>query len=84
MYINDKRRNPTTTFSHLDQGDLFAYTEGGDTFYLMVADEGDCDYGRAVVLGAKEGDTSLAGRIWKFDENDEVEPLHGSLEVWAK
>lgn len=86
MYINDQRKPPTCHFNQLNQGDLFAYEESEDMFYLMVIDDdniaGDC--GKAVVLGARESDTHLTGAIWKFDENDEVQPLKGDLKVWAK
>ena len=84
MYINDKRKNPTCAFSQLNQGELFAYEEDEDVYYLMVIDEGDSDVGKAVVLGAKESDTHLTGAIWKFKENEEVQPLKGDLSVWAK
>ena len=84
MYIYDQREFPTCRFSQLDQGDLFAYEEGEDLFYMMVLDEGDCDYCRAVVLGARESDTHLTGAIWKFNEDEEVQPLKGELKVWAK
>lgn len=86
MYINDQRKPTTCKFNQLNQGDLFAYEEGEDMFYLMVIDDdnvvGDC--GKAVVLGARESDTHLTGIIWKFDESDEVQPLKGDLKVWAK
>lgn len=84
MYIYDQRNPLTCHFSELNQGDLFAYEKGEDMFYLMVLDEGDCDYCRAVVLGARENDTHLTGAIWKFDEDEEVQPLKGDLKVWAK
>ena len=84
MYIHDQRKPLTCHFSELNQGDLFAYEKGEDMFYLMALDEGDCDYCRAVVLGARESDTHLTGAIWKFDEDEEVQPLKGDLKVWAK
>lgn len=85
MYIYDQRKPLTCKFSELNQGDLFAYEESEGMFYLMVLDEGDCnDYCRAVVLGARESDTHLTGAIWKFNENEEVQPLKGDLKVWAK
>ncbi len=83
MYINDKRKNPTCAFSQLNQGDLFAFEEGEDLFYLMVIDEENSDVGKAVVLGAKDGFSHLAGTIWKFKEDEEVQPLKGDLSVWA-
>jgi hypothetical protein len=84
MYIYDQRKPFTCNFSQLNQGDLFAYEEGDDLFYLMVLDEGDCDYYPAVVLGARESDTHLTGTIWKFNGDEEVQPLKGDLKVWAK
>ena len=84
MYIYDQRKPLTCHFSELNQGDLFAYEKGEDMFYLMVFDEGDCDYCRAVVLGTRESDTHLTGAIWKFNEDEEVQPLKGDLKVWAK
>ena len=84
MYINDQRKPLTCKFSELDQGDLFAYEEGEDMFYLMVLDEDGYNYCRAVVLGARESDTHLAGTIWTFETEAEVQPLKGDLRVWAK
>ena len=84
MYINDKRRNPTCAFSLLNQGELFAYEEGEDVYYLMVIDEEDSNVGKAVVLGTKDGDNHLTGAIWDFQESEEVQPLKGDLSVWAK
>ena len=83
MYINDKRRNATVPFGDLHTGDLFAYSEDdNDVFYLMVVDT-DTDEGEAVVLGAKSGADGCIGRIWTFNPEEEIEPLRGSLEVWA-
>ena len=86
MYINDQRKPFTCNFSQLSQGDLFAYEDGDDLFYLMVIDENDApvDCGKAVVLGARESDTHLTGVIWTFKFDDEVQPLKGDLKVWAK
>lgn len=84
MYINDKRKNPTCAFSQLNVGELFAYEDGDDVFYLMVLEEENSSIGRAVILGAKESDTHLSGSIWKFQEDEEVQPLKGDLSVWAK
>jgi hypothetical protein len=83
MYINDKRRNATIPFSDLRPGDLFAYSEDdNDVFYLMVVDT-DTGEGEAVVLGAKSGSEGCIGRVWTFNPEEEIEPLRGSLEVWA-
>lgn len=86
MYIYDQRKPLTCNFSELQQGDLFAYEEGDDLFYLMVVDDDTVaeDCGKAVVLGARESDTHLTGRLWPFKEDDEVQPLKGDLKVWAK
>jgi hypothetical protein len=86
MYIYDQRKPITCNFSELRKGELFAYEEGDDLFYLMVIDDDDTaeDCGKAVVLGAKEGDTHLTGRVWEFKEDNEVQPLKGDLRVWAK
>ena len=83
MYINDQRKPLTCNFSELNQGDLFAYEDGDDLFYLMVLVADNGDYCRAVVLGAKESDTHLTGAIWRFNENEEIQPLKGELKVWA-
>lgn len=85
MYIYDQRKPITCNFSELREGDLFAWEED-DLFYLMVIDDDDAaeDCGKAVVLGARESDTHLSGRIWNFEPNDEVQPLLGDLKVWAK
>lgn len=86
MYIHDQRKPFTCSFSQLNQGELFAYEEGDDIFYLMVIDDDDnitADCGKAVVLGSRECDTHLTGRIWTFDPSDEVQPLKGDLKVWA-
>lgn len=86
MYIYDQRKPLTCDFSELQQGDLFAYEEGDDLFYLMVVDDDDTaeDCGKAVVLGAKESGTHLAGMIWRFKGDEAVQPLKGDLKVWAK
>lgn len=86
MYIYDQRKPLTCRFSELQQGDLFAYEEGDDLFYLMVIDDDDAaeDCGKAVVLGARECDTHLTGTVWTFDIGNEVQPLKGDLKVWAK
>ena len=84
MYIYDQRKPLTCKFSELQQGDLFAYEEGDDLFYLMVIEERNGDYCPAVVLGARECDTHLTGTIWELNEDDEVQPLKGDLKVWAK
>lgn len=85
MYIYDQRKHLTCNFGELQQGDLFAYGED-DLFYLMVIDDDNsaADCGKAVVLGARESDTPLAGRVWEFKEDEEVQPLKGDLKVWAK
>ena len=86
MYIYDQRKPLTCNFSELQRGELFAYDDGDDLFYLMVIDEDEApvDCGKAVVLGARESDTHLAGAIWTFKIDDEVQPLNGDLKVWAK
>ena len=85
MYIYDQRKPITCNLSELREGDLFAWEEGDDLFYLMVIDDDATkDYGKAVVLGARESDTHLSGRIWNFEPTDEVQPLKGDLKVWAK
>ena len=86
MYIYDQRKPLICKFGELQEGELFAYEEGDDLFYLMVVDDDTVaeDCGKAVVLGARECDTHLTGRIWSFKENDEVQPLKGDLKVWAK
>lgn len=85
MYIYDQRKPLTCNFSELRQGDLFACEDGDDLFYLMVInDDVTEDCGKAVVLGARESDTHLAGNIWTFHIKDEVQPLKGDLKVWAK
>ena len=85
MYINDIRKPNTCSFSQLNQGDLFAYEEGDDLFYLMVIDDDDVpvDCGKAVVLGSRECDSHLTGVVWTFEIEDEVQPLKGDLKVWA-
>lgn len=85
MYIYDQRKPLTRKFSELQPGDLFAWEEGDDLFYLMVIeDDGVAEgCGKAVVLGAIESDTHLAGQIWSFTSDDEVQPLKGDLKVWA-
>ena len=87
MYIYDQRKPLTCNFNQLHKGELFAYEEGDDLFYLMViVDDDDTaeDCGKAVVLGTKEGDTYLTGTIWTFESEAEVQPLKGDLKVWAK
>ena len=86
MYIYDQRKPTTCNFSELREGELFAWEEGDDLFYLMVIDDDDTaeDCGKAVVLGARESDTHLSGMIWNFKISDEVQPLKGDLKVWAK
>ena len=87
MYIYDQRKPLTCNFSQLRKGELFAYEEGDDLFYLMViVDDNEVaeDCGKAVVLGTREGDTYLAGNIWTFKFEAEVQPLKGDLKVWAK
>ena len=83
MYIYDQRKPLTCKFSELNQGDLFAYEDGDDLFYLMVLVADNGDYCRAVVLGARDSDTHLTGAIWRFNENEEIQPLKGELKVWA-
>ena len=83
MYINDKRRNPTKPFGELQVGDLFAYSEDdNDVFYCIVIDD-DTNEGKAAVLGAKSGADGCIGRVWSFDPLEEIEPLRGSLDLWA-
>ena len=85
MYIYDQRKPLTCSFGELAKGELFAWEEGEDLFYLMVIDDDAMeDCGKAVVLGARGSDTHLTGRIWNFEHNDEVQPLKGELKVWAK
>ena len=86
MYIYDHRKPLTCGFGELNKGELFAWEEGEDLFYLMVIDDDNAaeDCGKAVVLGAKESDTHLSGGIWEFKFDDEVQPLKGDLKVWAK
>ena len=85
MYIYDQRKPNTCHFSQLNQGDLFAYEEGDDLFYLMVIDDDNvaADRGKAVVLGSRECDSHLTGVVWTFEIEDEVQPLKGDLKVWA-
>jgi hypothetical protein len=86
MYIYDQRKPLTCKFSELQQGDLFAYEEGENLAYLMVVDDDTVaeECGKAVVLGTRECGAHLTGRIWPFNEDDEVQPLKGDLKVWAK
>ena len=86
MYIYDQRKPLTCNFSELQQGELFAWEEGQDLFYLMVIDDDDVvgACGKAVVLGARESDTHFTGTIWTFKFDDEVQPLKGDLKVWAE
>lgn len=86
MYINDQRKPLTCNFGELREGELFAWEDGDDLFYLMVIDDDSVpvDCGKAVVLGAKECDTHLTGSVWTFKFDDEVQPLKGDLKVWAK
>ena len=85
MYIYDQRKPLTCNFSELSEGELFAWEEGDDLFYLMVIDDDDAVtvYGKAVVLGAN-CDNHSEGRVWTFKSDDEVQPLKGDLKVWAK
>ena len=85
MYIYDQRKPLTCPFSELSEGELFAWEDGEDLFYLMVIDDDDVakDCGKAVVLGANCDDYS-EGRVWTFKFDDEVQPLKGDLKVWAK
>lgn len=86
MYIYDQRKPLTCKFSELREGELFAYEDGEDLFYLMVIDDdGEIvkDCGKAVVLGAN-CDNHSEGRVWTFKFDDEVQPLKGDLKVWAK
>lgn len=85
MYINDQRKPLTCNFSELREGELFAWEEGEDLYYLMVIDDEEDveDGGKAVVLGASCDDHS-EGRVWTFKFDDEVQPLKGDLKVWAK
>ena len=83
MYIYDQRKPLTCNFSELSEGELFAWEEGEDLFYLMVIDDGVAeDCGKAVVLGANCDNHS--GRVWTFKFDEEVQPLKGDLKVWAK
>lgn len=86
MYVNDQRKPTTCNFSELREGELFAWEEGDDLFYLMVIDDDNVaeDCGKAVVLGARDCNSHLAGTIWTFEIEDEVQPLKGDLKVWAK
>ena len=84
MYINDQRKPHCCTFEKLEKGDLFAWEEGEDLYYLMVVENGDNDELRAVVLGSRDGYDHLVGIIWHFSEEDEVQPLKGDLKVWEK
>ena len=86
MYIYDQRKPLTCHFSELSEGELFAWEDGEDLFYLMVLDDDDVAgaCGKAVVLGARESDTHLTGTIWTFRFDDEVQPLKGELKVWAE
>jgi hypothetical protein len=83
MYINDQRKPLTCNFGELKQGELFAYEEGDELFYLMVIDDDAEDCGKAVVLGASCDDHS-EGRVWTFNFEDEIQPLKGDLKVWAR
>lgn len=87
MYIYDQREPLVCNFGELQQGDLFAWAEGEDLFYLMVIDDDEDDIaedcGKAVVLGAN-CDNHSEGRVWAFKFDDEVQPLKGDLKVWAK
>ena len=85
MYINDQRKPLTCNFGELSKGELFAWEDGEDLFYLMVIDDDDVaeDCGKAVVLGAN-CDNYSEGRVWTFKFDDEVQPLKGDLKVWAK
>lgn len=39
MYIYDQRKPLTCPFSELREGELFAWEDGEDLFYLMVIDD---------------------------------------------
>lgn len=87
MYIHDQRKPLTCNLGELGKGELFAWEDEEDLFYLMVIDNDDAmgDYGiAAVVLGARESDTHLTGTIWTFKPEDEIQPLNGEVKVWAK
>jgi hypothetical protein len=87
MYIYDQRKPLTCNFSELSEGELFAYQDGDDLFYLMVVDEDDFaaeEEGRAVVLGNSNNNNCALGRVWSFKFDEEVQPLKGDLKVWAK
>lgn len=86
MYIYNQRKPLTCNFGELREGELFAWEDGQDLFYLMVIDDdGEItkDCGKAVVLGAN-CDNHSEGRVWTFKFDDEVQPLKGDLKVWAK
>ena len=86
MYIHDQRKPLTCNFDELHEGELFAWEEGEDLFYLMVIDDDNVavNCGKAVVLGARESDTRFTGTIWTFKFDAEVQPLKGDLKVWAE
>ena len=86
MYIYDQHKPLTCNFNELRKGELFAWDDGDDLFYLMAIEDEDVaeGHGKAVVLGTKESDTHLTGTIWTFEFNEEVQPLKGDLKVWAK
>lgn len=81
MYITDKRKPHTVPFGSINRGDVFAMDDEDDCtnkFYLMKI-EGEH---RAVLLGDRNGDGYRVGEVWEFSDDEEVEPLHGSLSVW--
>ena len=41
MYIYDQRKPLTCNFGELSKGELFAWEDGEDLFYLMVIDDDD-------------------------------------------
>ena len=87
MYVNDIRKPLTCNFSELAEGDLFAYQDGDDLFYLMVVDDDEVmveEGGRAAVLGCADGSNQALGRVWSFKYDEEVQPLKGELKVWSK
>ena len=84
MYVYDQRKPNCCTFEELEKGDLFAWEEGEDLYYLMVIKNRDNNELYAVVLASREGHDHLVGDIWFFDKEEEVQPLKGDLKVWAK
>ena len=87
MHIYDQRKPNSCPFSELKEGDLFAYQEGEDLFYLMVVDEDKPETeegGMAVVLGDASNNNYALGRMWSFKFDEEIQPLKGELKVWAQ